>query len=80
MFKGDYVRFATWGVLVVMLVAEMVALRLPYDSRGDFPNRGFGAQLLLFFQQSVEPTFVTALVVVSFLSVNTFCEEFRCMY
>jgi exosortase E/protease (VPEID-CTERM system) len=76
-YGGGYGRFAIWGVLVVMLVAEMVALRLPYDSRADFPNRGFGAQLLLFFQQSVEPTFVTGLVIASFLSVDTFREEFR---
>jgi exosortase E/protease (VPEID-CTERM system) len=60
-----------------MLIAEIVALRLPYDSRADFPNRAFGAQLLLFFQQGVEPTFTTALVVASFLSVDTLRAEFR---
>jgi exosortase E/protease (VPEID-CTERM system) len=76
-YRINYLRYAVWAVLVGMLVAEMVALRLPYDSRADFPHRSFGAQLLLFFQQSVEPTFTTALVVASFLSIETLREELR---
>src|SRR5579859_2889906 len=75
--QSNYARYIVWGVLAGVLLSEMIVLRLPYDSRADFPDRALGAQLLLFFQQSVEPTMTTALVVASFLSIATLREEFH---
>ena len=70
-------RVLLWIGLVLLLVAELVVLTLPFNPAGNIAEQGFWAALLAAGQHGIRPTFITAVVATIFLSWPVLQQEFR---
>lgn len=68
-------RLWLWGGLVLLLVAELIILTLPFDTNAR--EEGTWAAFLGAFQHGVRPTFITAAVASVFFSWPVLQREFR---
>ena len=68
-------RLWLWGGLVLLLVAELIILTLPFDTNAR--EEGTWATFLGAFQHGVRPTFITAAVASVFFSWPVLQREFR---
>ena len=73
-------RMLLWTGLVLLLVAELVVLTLPFNPfnlPGTLEEKGFWAGVLLIGQSGIRPTFITAIAATIFLSRPVLQQEFR---
>ena len=68
-------RIWLWGGLVLLLVAELIILTLPFDTNAR--EEGTWATFLGAFQHGVRPTFITAAVASVFFSWPVLQREFQ---
>jgi exosortase E/protease (VPEID-CTERM system) len=69
-------RLLLWSGLVVLLLAELVILTLPFDPR-NLAQEGFWAGAMYTAQLGIRPTFITAVVATIFFSWPVLLQEFR---
>jgi exosortase E/protease (VPEID-CTERM system) len=68
-------RLWLWGGLVLLLVAELIILTLPFDTNAK--EEGTWATFLGTFQHGIRPTFITAAVASVFFSWPVLQREFQ---
>src|SRR5215472_4239668 len=72
------VRRVLWcSLLVVLLIAELIVLTLPFDPRGSVAEEGFWAGALFYAQEGIRPAFITAVMAAVFLSRRILREELQ---
>src|SRR6516162_6452285 len=72
------VRRVLWcSLLVLLLIAELVVLTLPFDPRGSVAEEGFWAGALFYAQEGIRPAFITAVMAAVFLSRRVLREELQ---
>jgi exosortase E/protease (VPEID-CTERM system) len=74
---GNAYRSLFWGGLVLLLVAELITLTLPFDPRGNLARKGFWAGLMYTAQLGIRPTFITTVAAAIFFSWPVLRQEFR---
>lgn len=70
-------RVVLWIGLVLLLVAELIVLTLPFNLTGNLGEKGFWAAVLSAGQHGIRPTFITAVAATIFLSWSVLQQEFR---
>jgi exosortase E/protease (VPEID-CTERM system) len=70
-------RILLWIGLVLLLVAELIVLTLPFNLTGNLGEKGFWAAVLSASQHGIRPTFITAVAATIFLSWPVLQQEFR---
>ena len=70
-------RLLLWGGLVLLLVAELVALTLPFDPSHDLAQEGFWAAAIYTAQLGIRPTFITMVAATIFFSWPVPLQELR---
>src|SRR5499426_1168659 len=72
------VRRVLWcSLLVLLLIAELIVLTLPFDPRGSVAEEGFWAAALFYAQEGIRPAFITAVMAAVFLSRRVLREELQ---
>src|ERR1700688_4838184 len=69
-------RIFLWIGLVLLLVAEVIVLTLPFDPSGNLAQEGFWAGAMYAAQLGIRPTFITTLVAAIFFSWPVLRQEF----
>jgi exosortase E/protease (VPEID-CTERM system) len=70
-------RLLLWSGLVLLLLAELVALTLPFDPTWDLAQKGFWASAVYTAQVGIRPTFITTVVAMIFFSWPVPLQELR---
>jgi exosortase E/protease (VPEID-CTERM system) len=70
-------RLLLWGGLILLLLAELVALTLPFDPRGNLAQKGFWGGFIYTAQLGIRPTFITTVAAAIFFSWPILRQEFR---
>jgi len=72
-------RIFLWIALIILLVAELVALTLPFNpaAAGDLAGKSFWADALYAGERGIRPTFITALAAAVLFSWPVLQQEFR---
>lgn len=70
-------RILLWMGLVLLLVAELIVLTLPFNLTGNLGEKGFWPAVLSASQHGIRPTFITAVAATIFLSWPVLQQEFR---
>jgi exosortase E/protease (VPEID-CTERM system) len=70
-------RLLLWGGLVVLLVAELIALTLPFAPAGNLAQKGSWAAAMYAAQRGIRPTFITIVVATLFFSWPVLRQESR---
>jgi exosortase E/protease (VPEID-CTERM system) len=66
-----------WGGLVLLLIAELVVLTLPFDPSHNLAQEGFWAGAIYTAQLGIRPTFITMVVATIFFSWPVPLQELR---
>jgi exosortase E/protease (VPEID-CTERM system) len=69
-------RIFLWIGLVLLLVAELIVLTLPFDPSGNLAQEGFWAGAMYAAQLGIRPTFITTVVAAIFFSWPVLRQEF----
>ena len=70
-------RLLLWGGLVLLLVAELIVLTLPFDPAWNLAQKGFWAGAMYAAQCGIRPTFITMVAASIFFSWPVLRQEFR---
>jgi len=70
---------ALWIGLLLLLVAELVVLTLPFNPEVSLAKEGFWAGALFTSERGIRPAFITAMAATIFLSWRALRQEFRCV-
>jgi exosortase E/protease (VPEID-CTERM system) len=74
---GNAYRLLFWGGLVLLLIAELTVLTLPFGPAGNLAQKGSWAGAMYAAQRGIRPTFITMLVAAIFFSGPVLRQEFR---
>jgi exosortase E/protease (VPEID-CTERM system) len=69
-------RIFLWIGLVLLLVAELIILTLPFDPSGNLAQEGFWAGAMYAAQLGIRPTFITTVLAAIFFSWPVLRQEF----
>ena len=70
-------RILLWSGLVLLLVAELIVLTLPFDTNAGVSEKGTWATFLGTLQHGIRPTFITVAVASAFFSWPVLQREFH---